>query len=101
MIRRPPRSTLFPYTTLFRSRGVCSARLLHLSEPGLAGADTSHLAGGECPVLDRGGPAWQPPPVGPGRGKGFGRAANGRGRATRRAGGVGRRGGRGERRLGP
>src|SRR5690554_7042541 len=22
MIRRPPRSTLFPYTTLFRSRGV-------------------------------------------------------------------------------
>src|SRR5947209_11905567 len=23
MIRRPPRSTLFPYTTLFRSRGVC------------------------------------------------------------------------------
>src|SRR2546421_4115909 len=28
MIRRPPRSTLFPYTTLFRSRlkGVCAAR---------------------------------------------------------------------------
>src|SRR5689334_24156042 len=27
MIRRPPRSTLFPYTTLFRSRGyVCLAR---------------------------------------------------------------------------
>src|SRR3712207_8995643 len=29
MIRRPPRSTLFPYTTLFRSRGaggdLCSA----------------------------------------------------------------------------
>src|ERR1019366_7638152 len=23
MIRRPPRSTLFPYTTLFRSRAVC------------------------------------------------------------------------------
>src|SRR5256886_12611880 len=23
MIRRPPRSTLFPYTTLFRSRQVC------------------------------------------------------------------------------
>src|SRR5690554_6959076 len=22
MIRRPPRSTLFPYTTLFRSRGI-------------------------------------------------------------------------------
>src|SRR6476661_9283715 len=26
MIRRPPRSTLFPYTTLFRSRGPASAR---------------------------------------------------------------------------
>src|SRR3712207_8865866 len=25
MIRRPPRSTLFPYTTLFRSRGVDKA----------------------------------------------------------------------------
>src|SRR5438105_12223035 len=24
MIRRPPRSTLFPYTTLFRSRSSCS-----------------------------------------------------------------------------
>src|SRR5256885_4506123 len=23
MIRRPPRSTLFPYTTLFRSHGLC------------------------------------------------------------------------------
>src|SRR3712207_7026824 len=26
MIRRPPRSTLFPYTTLFRSGGVPGAR---------------------------------------------------------------------------
>src|SRR3989442_11889780 len=25
MIRRPPRSTLFPYTTLFRSRAACAA----------------------------------------------------------------------------
>src|SRR5258708_33140791 len=25
MIRRPPRSTLFPYTTLFRSLSVCSS----------------------------------------------------------------------------
>src|SRR2546422_7357310 len=25
MIRRPPRSTLFPYTTLFRSLGACAA----------------------------------------------------------------------------
>src|SRR4051812_49872475 len=26
MIRRPPRSTLFPYTTLFRSEGTCSGQ---------------------------------------------------------------------------
>src|SRR2546428_10338889 len=26
MIRRPPRSTLFPYTTLFRSAHVCEVR---------------------------------------------------------------------------
>src|SRR2546423_8901764 len=28
MIRRPPRSTLFPYTTLFRSAGVCGVATL-------------------------------------------------------------------------
>src|SRR3712207_9005615 len=28
MIRRPPRSTLFPYTTLFRSRGADVVRVL-------------------------------------------------------------------------
>src|SRR6266853_6997941 len=28
MIRRPPRSTLFPYTTLFRSRGAARSRSL-------------------------------------------------------------------------
>src|SRR2546429_7148750 len=27
MIRRPPRSTLFPYTTLFRSRRTCSTTI--------------------------------------------------------------------------
>src|SRR3712207_9247578 len=33
MIRRPPRSTLFPYTTLFRSHRIlrkCDAKLLNL-----------------------------------------------------------------------
>src|SRR5436189_4423891 len=29
MIRRPPRSTLFPYTTLFRSCGHCFPRLAY------------------------------------------------------------------------
>src|SRR5688572_31769982 len=31
MIRRPPRSTLFPYTTLFRSVGVLAVEL-HVTE---------------------------------------------------------------------
>src|SRR3712207_7031578 len=39
MIRRPPRSTLFPYTTLFRSVTP------HLLEQQLAGEDLARLAG--------------------------------------------------------
>src|SRR5690242_20776537 len=31
MLRRPPRSTLFPYTTLFRSRGALGAGLVRLA----------------------------------------------------------------------
>src|SRR5688572_31824096 len=36
MLRRPPRSTLFPYTTLFRSRGATAPRPAadpHRAEP--------------------------------------------------------------------
>src|SRR3712207_9571068 len=33
MIRRPPRSTLFPYTTLFRSRGHLGVRIERLRLP--------------------------------------------------------------------
>src|SRR3712207_6917753 len=32
MIRRPPRSTLFPYTTLFRSSGLGLALVRHIAE---------------------------------------------------------------------
>src|SRR2546422_6517145 len=32
MIRRPPRSTLFPYTTLFRSRDVVELALDHVHD---------------------------------------------------------------------
>src|SRR3989441_3811849 len=40
MIRRPPRSTLFPYTTLFRSH-----QLPHYIEPEVTGGELSeHLA---------------------------------------------------------
>src|SRR2546430_9913518 len=38
MIRRPPRSTLFPYTTLFRSDGARSTQIKVLGEQFLAGA---------------------------------------------------------------
>src|SRR5687768_18304292 len=34
MIRRPPRSTLFPYTTLFRSHGLGSAPVRHVPTGG-------------------------------------------------------------------
>src|SRR5712664_1693484 len=37
MIRRPPRSTLFPYTTLFRSRSPSAAVLLLIFMLSLAG----------------------------------------------------------------
>src|SRR5256885_5741227 len=33
MIRRPPRSTLFPYTTLFRSLGISPASLMRSRPP--------------------------------------------------------------------
>src|SRR5438876_4595871 len=36
MIRRPPRSTLFPYTTLFRSLGIHTGNILDPPNPPLA-----------------------------------------------------------------
>src|SRR2546430_9462757 len=33
MIRRPPRSTLFPYTTLFRSLHIRIRHILHIPAP--------------------------------------------------------------------
>src|SRR5258705_13696210 len=48
MIRRPPRSTLFPYTTLFRSRFArVAARMLHQRSSHLAeGLAARSLEGG-------------------------------------------------------
>src|SRR5258708_5173874 len=43
MIRRPPRSTLFPYTTLFRSRGGCG---LHSASRGGTGCPKRNGDGG-------------------------------------------------------
>src|SRR3989440_12934851 len=44
MIRRPPRSTLFPYTTLFRSPAGARARVVRRQE---------HLAGLLLPLLEQ------------------------------------------------
>src|SRR3712207_8752590 len=45
MIRRPPRSTLFPYTTLFRSRRIRrKATVAEVDEEAAgAGSDVQHL----------------------------------------------------------
>src|SRR3712207_7926442 len=56
MIRRPPRSTLFPYTTLFRSRAAAHAGR-HLRRPRVRGArlrqaaaaDEDRRADGQAP----------------------------------------------------
>src|SRR5256885_12877314 len=47
MIRRPPRSTLFPYTTLFRSvagAGACALAFAGLAARTFSGHATTHAA---------------------------------------------------------
>src|SRR2546422_5471346 len=46
MIRRPPRSTLFPYTTLFRSRRPGESRAAQVRHPGIPGRPPRRAAGG-------------------------------------------------------
>src|SRR3989442_11968901 len=55
MIRRPPRSTLFPYTTLFRSHVRHDARERQSPEPGAKKRDRerSHGAGEQETVTPR------------------------------------------------
>src|SRR5882762_10600978 len=52
MIRRPPRSTLFPYTTLFRSQATAPAhrpgKLLEHVAAHIVEADVDALAAGQC-----------------------------------------------------
>src|SRR3712207_7031361 len=67
MIRRPPRSTLFPYTTLFRSPGGRRRDV-----PAVAG--TPRRGGGPCRVHRR-----------PGAAQGAGADAAGRGRRDRKS----------------
>src|SRR2546426_9378375 len=56
MIRRPPRSTLFPYTTLFRSLGPVLAVLLH--QRGRLVLHASGVALDGCAVAFLGGSGW-------------------------------------------
>src|SRR2546422_8435691 len=48
MIRRPPRSTLFPYTTLFRSMDFCQDGADALSRTCLTDASALHPARPRC-----------------------------------------------------
>src|SRR2546425_9312949 len=68
MIRRPPRSTLFPYTTLFRSR--------HGDGRELPGGGERRVRRRHHGQLDDGG-AVRPAPGGP-RGRGHGGGGRGR-----------------------
>src|SRR2546427_4997809 len=68
MIRRPPRSTLFPYTTLFRSHGA---------------ADPVGGPAQGAPPRARGPGERRPRGRGPGRGGGRARRPNGRGARAR------------------
>src|SRR5688572_31917796 len=59
MIRRPPRSTLFPYTTLFRSQGAAAVA----GAGGAAAAGAAHaapLAGGRAAARGRIGARGEP-----------------------------------------
>src|SRR3712207_7862948 len=74
MIRRPPRSTLFPYTTLFRSHPRRDAAL------------SSQARGREGPLDRRRGPRRAPAPLLPDAGRGGGSRG---GPPRRRAAGEG------------
>src|SRR5258708_30306771 len=52
MIRRPPRSTLFPYTTLFRSVGLTGARPIRVPQI-MAWAHRTRIPRGHPPPIPR------------------------------------------------
>src|SRR2546426_8319795 len=58
MIRRPPRSTLFPYTTLFRSPEAVQAKLLGANARRMYGIEATLCVTEEPPPLER--PPWFP-----------------------------------------
>src|SRR3989449_11586565 len=61
MIRRPPRSTLFPYTTLFRSHAITSPPLVYknLVVTGFAGGEYGVRGAVQAYRQDSGELAWK------------------------------------------
>src|SRR2546429_4314956 len=59
MIRRPPRSTLFPYTTLFRSLMASALHQAGRSEESIRRNPDAFLRG-PSPSFGTGGTAWAP-----------------------------------------
>src|SRR3712207_1297689 len=52
MIRQPPRSTLFPYTTLFRSPAMVAADAVLRKLPGTLGHEESAIEESFSPALE-------------------------------------------------
>src|SRR2546430_15618853 len=74
MLRRPPRSTLFPYTTLFRSRVYCRTHVhpfaaRSLGRPPAAPTRSLERRGGRHRLDDRPRHLPPPPPDRPARGR--------------------------------
>src|SRR3712207_571022 len=76
MIRRPPRSTLFPYTTLFRSVGCVGTQGTDFLQVGVQAIQTQHAS-----VVDRPGCETARPSLveRAGAGEGYERRVQGRG----------------------
>src|SRR2546422_5078201 len=58
MIRRPPRSTLFPYTTLFRSTLLCDKKHLFLISHGVPRFVRHELNADQARTRDSFGDEW-------------------------------------------
>src|SRR3712207_8193739 len=65
MIRRPPRSTLFPYTTLFRSKDCHAVAVTDLAETGMVRQLFTQVIAQEPPEAETIGSNLHEVPLGP------------------------------------